>query len=231
MAIQNEAPSDLLNWPAHKCCLELPLRYFKRGPENGGIVYCLHGYQDHASSLLRRIGWSEGELPFQIVAINAPFPVPVWTADGFLEAYSWYFRDSSRGLEIYSPQQMAATLAKFLKEINFLKQPAVIFGFSQGGYLAAALGQHLPNLKGIIGLGCGYRHDIWEQLPKTEAHAIHGDLDRRIQIDQAENEFEAVLKLGHQGRFHRIDGLGHKVDRKVEPLVRQLALDLLARTT
>ena len=230
MAIQNGAPDDLLNWPAHKCCLELPLRYFARGPEGEGIVYCLHGYQDHALSLLRRIGWSDGELPFQIMAINAPFPVPVWKADGFLEAYSWYFRDSSRNLEIYSPQQMATTLAQFLKDFNFLKRPAVIFGFSQGGYLAAALGRHLPNLKGIIGLGCGYRYDIWEQLPKTAVHAIHGSVDSRINADQAKAEFDAILKFGHQGHFHRIEALGHKVDRKIEPLVRKLALELLART-
>lgn len=218
----------LENWPSKTYSYTLPMRYSLWGPNDSGLVIALHGYQDHALSMMRRIGWWERELPFQVLAINAPFPVPIWTADGFKEAYSWYFRDTERGFTIVSPTEMAERVARLVSDLGLIGKPIVLFGFSQGGYLAPFIGPHFKNLRGLISLGSGYPFEPYKKLAPTRVYALHGDQDERIPIDKSEEAHTHLLQNGFSGEFIRLAGLSHKVDAGVEPLVRRLALTCLA---
>jgi predicted esterase len=207
----------------------MPIRYHLTEAKGPGVVICTHGYQDHALSMLRRIGWWEREdLPFQILAINGPFPVPIWTAEGFKEAYSWYFRDTSRDLEFVSPVTTASKLNVLVSDLGLANTPKVLFGFSQGGFLAPYLATQFAGVRGIIGLGCGYPVEIYAQCSPLHVHGIHGTKDERIPLEPSKADFEQVLKNGHHGKFHVVPDLAHKVDHAIEPLVRRLALEILA---
>lgn len=203
------------------------MRYFLWGPVEKGVVVALHGYQDHALSLLRRLGWWERELPFAVLAVNAPFPVPIWTAEGFKEAYSWYFRDTERGFTIVSPQDSAAQVFELLKELNLIRVPTVLFGFSQGGYLAPFLARHLTALRGIIGLGSGYPPGPYQGLAPTAVYALHGERDERIPFEGAKKAHADVLASGFTGEFISLGALTHKVDPAAEPHVRRIVAELL----
>jgi phospholipase/carboxylesterase len=219
----------LESWPAKTYAYTLPMRYKLWGEPNDKVVLCMHGYQDHAQSMMKRIGWLDNDkLPFQVLAVNGPFPVPIWTASGFHEAYAWYFRDTERGFTIVSPEQMAERVAQLTEELNLHKTPLVIFGFSQGGYLAPFVTRLLPQTKAIIALGSGFPKAPYAHVPTTtKIYAIHGDRDERIPIQPTKEAHAQLLQQGFQGEFFAIPGLDHRVDTQVEPLVRKLAIEAL----
>jgi predicted esterase len=150
--------------------------------------------------------------------------VPFWTAEGFKEAYAWYFRDTDRGFTIVSPEEMADRVQLILTELDLVRLPIVIFGFSQGGYLAPFAGRLMPNLKAIISLGSGYPKGPYSRLPKTAVYGLHGEEDERIPFEASKVAHADLLKAGFKGEFFAFPGLKHKVDPAVEPLVRRLAV-------
>ena len=225
-----------MKWQEKNYSFPLPLRYVLSQPKSPqispqsseGLVLLLHGYQDSAQSMLKRLGWLEGDLPFQYLAVNGPFPVPVWNAEGYKEAYSWYFRDTSRDLVLVQPSTTAERLNQWLKDLNLAERPLVLFGFSQGGYLAPFLAKHLPNVRSIIGLGCGYTEEGYANLKPLDVWALHGSLDDRIDLEKSKSEHTALLTKGFRGEFIEIPNVGHKVDPAIEPKLRELIAKSLA---
>ncbi len=185
----------------------------------------LHGYQDHALSMTRRMGWLEADLPFQILSINAPFPVPIWKGAGFIEAYSWYFRDTSRDIMIVHPSTTAERVSELVKEVVHAPTPLVIFGFSQGGYLAPYLAKFLPNTKAIITAGSGFPPEPYSELNKNiKVFALHGEQDNRWPLESSKSAHKKLLESGFKGEFHVIPNLDHRVDPILDPFVRRMAL-------
>jgi predicted esterase len=223
----NKQNGLMQSWDQGSMQYTLPVRYLVRGPKNLGTVVLLHGYQDHAMSMTKRIGWLEGDLPFQIMAINAPFPVPIWRADGFVEAYSWYFRDTDRNLMLVSPDDTAKQVAKLVQSVMPPGEPMVLFGFSQGGYLAPFVAHHLQGVRALVCLGSGYPLDPYKGLRQLKIHAIHGDQDERIPVSSSQAAFARLTELNLQGTFSVVAGLNHRVDGQVEPLVRKLSQSAL----
>jgi predicted esterase len=189
--------------------------------EDDRLVVLLHGYQDNAQSMLKRLGWLDSAPPFQWLALNGPFPVPIWNADGFKEAYSWYFRDQSRGISLVEPSLTGEVVAQLIKHLGYSARPLVLFGFSQGGYLAPYVAKHLPNTHGIVGLGCGYNQQAYLGLKPTQVRGIHGTSDERIDLETARREHRAVMELGLKGSFLEIQNFTHKIDMSIEPTVRR----------
>lgn len=217
-----------MKWQEANFDFSLPVKYHLGPATKAGLVVLLHGYQDHAYSMLKRLSWAEREdLPFQILASNAPFPVPVWAAGGFKEAYSWYFRDTSRGLTLVPPQTTAARVAKLIKDLGYENTKKVIVGFSQGGYLAPYLAKATPEVRAIIGLGSGYTPEHYEDLKPISVHAIHGSEDKVIDLPRAQSDHASLLSRGFSGSFHIEPGLDHRVDPVLEALVRKLCLESL----
>jgi predicted esterase len=218
------AEQTLRDWPAYQANFTMPMRYLKRG-SGKGVVVLLHGYQDHALSMTRRMGWLDADLPFQILAVNGPFPVPIWKADGFIEAYSWYFRDTSRDIMIVHPDTTSARIADLIGSVVPKGTPLVLFGFSQGGYLASYLAKHLPDTRAIIGLGSGYPTEPYAQLNRNiKVFALHGEQDNRWPLQASKSAHEQLLAQGFKGEFHIVPGLDHKVDASLSPMVTRMAL-------
>jgi predicted esterase len=217
-----------MKWQEANFEFSLPVRYHLGPANKTGLVVLLHGYQDNAYSMLKRLSWAEQEnLPFQIFASNAPFPVPVWTGSGFKEAYSWYFRDTSRGLTLVPPQTSAARVAGLLKDLGLENERKVIVGFSQGGYLAPYLAKATSNVRAIVGLGSGYTPEHYEDLNPISVYAIHGSEDKVIDLPRAQSDHAKLLARGFTGSFHVEPGLDHRVDPVLESRVRKLCLESL----
>ncbi len=210
------------DWPALPTHFTLKMRYLMRGPKNKGTVILLHGYQDHAMSMTRRMGWlTNDDLPFQILAVNAPFPVPIWKADGYIEAYSWYFRDTSRNLMIVDPADTAIQLAELIHKVLPPGEPLIFYGFSQGGYLAPFLAKHFPDVKAIIAAGSGYPLERYQELNKTLVFGLHGSDDERIPVEASAAAHKKLIEAGFKGEFVVLPGLKHKVDPILDPFVRR----------
>ena len=202
----------------------LSLQYHLSPAQGDGLVIALHGFQDNAASMLKRLGWLEQPLPFQLLAVNGPFPVPVWNKDGLKEAYSWYFRDRDRGVELVTPETMAPRLGQLIKDLGLQKTRKVIFGFSQGGYLAPYLTEQTENVTGIVGTGCGYNLEAYVRIKRLPVLAIHGAKDERVDLQRSRSEHEEILKEGFSGEFIEVADLEHRVQPSFEPLVRAFAL-------
>ena len=216
-------------WPSFKADFTLPMRFLHRG-QGPGAVILLHGYQDHALSMTRRMGWLDAELPFEILAVNAPFPVPVWKTDGFVEAYSWYFRDTSRDIMIVHPSTSAQRVSELVREQLQPGTPITLFGFSQGGYLAPFVAKFLPETRAIIAVGSGYPPEPYAGLSKNiKVFALHGEQDDRWPLASSQAAHQKLLESGFTGEFHVIPALGHRVDVSLDPLIRRMALDSFRR--
>lgn len=217
----------MMNFKETKFDFPMPVRYHLSPPNQTGLAVIMHGYQDHAGSVLKRLGWDVSAPPFQMLAINAPFPVPVWTADGFKEAYSWYFRDTSRGLTYVSPQTTAQRLGALLEELGLTDTPKVFFGFSQGGFLAPYVAKETRAVRGIVGFGCGFNEEAYDALQPLPVYALHGERDERVSLERTREEYAAVSGKGFPGEFQVLPAVGHKLDTLVEPRIRDLIVRCL----
>jgi predicted esterase len=217
-----------MKWQDQIFDFPLPMHYWLSPTNKKGLAVLLHGFQDHAGSMLKRLGWLErDDLPFQVFASNAPFPVPAWTGTGWKEAYSWYFRDASRGLTLVPPQLTCDRIAKLLQSIGHEHTPKVLIGFSQGGYLAPYLAKATPNVKGIIGLGTGFTNEPYEGLSGLTVHGLHGADDKVIDLQRAQSDHAELLTKGFKGTFHIEPALDHRVDAALEPRVKRLTAEIL----
>ena len=219
------------DWKTQPTDFTLPLRYWRSGPSANGTVICLHGFQDHATSMVRRLGWLDQPPPFEVLAINGPFPVPVWKIDNFVEAYSWYFRDTNRNIMLVSPTHTAEKVGGLIQSLLPSNHPVALVGFSQGGFFAPFLAKHImAQTRAIIGIGCGYPMEAYQHIQGIEVHAIHGEKDERIPIQMSKDAFNQLASAGVNGQYHTFPDLMHRVDPVVEPLVRKLCLEALARS-
>lgn len=237
--MKNEALSRLaLNYKDNvPTFLPVGYRHLRQGEPDILTIY-LHGYADHGGSFTRRLfpdGYPE-EL-HQIAALipNGPFPIPVKSDDGWREAYAWYFFDDSQQKMIISPETAQKAISTMIDDFGYIDTPKVIVGFSQGGFLAPYLAQHLKNVISVVGIGTHFLPDYFlplKQRFKTRptVHAIHGANDEVFPLEKTRAAHQAVLQLGFQGAFAAIEGGTHSVNNDMGKALQQLLLDTQAET-
>lgn len=182
----------------------------------------MHGYQDRAESVMRRLGWLDNQPPFKVLAINGPFPAPVWTGSGFLEAYSWYFRDTDRKLTLIPPTQSAKTIADLVRQIGLDSDSKVIVGFSQGGLMAPFLASQLRRVKAIVTMSSPLPAESYKGVHPLPVYALHGSKDERVPIDRSRDEHQALMRKGFGGEFIEFPKLIHKVDLAFSPKIIEI---------
>ncbi|MGZ3708615.1 MAG: alpha/beta hydrolase [Bdellovibrionota bacterium] len=98
-------------------------------------ILLLHGYTESADRMMRRC---ESAMPpgALVVAVNAPFQVPVAVADGYRMGYSWYFYDFRTDEYVVGPETSIRMLSALMASLGAAELPVTLVGFSQGGYLA-----------------------------------------------------------------------------------------------
>lgn len=187
----------------------LPIQFYfeKHVTAKNKLLIFLHGYTDSAASFLRR-AYEGHELDFDYLAPNAPFPVPVATDKGFKEAYSWYFEDHAIGRTLIAKEVAIKILVKLISELGLESHQKTIIGFSQGGFLAPKLAEKLTGVEKIIGIGCDYRKDLYENIEKIRVFGIHGKLDQVVDYQKSYNNY---VERNFDGEFATLENMGHKI--------------------
>ncbi|HRK08014.1 MAG TPA: dienelactone hydrolase family protein [Pseudobdellovibrionaceae bacterium] len=212
---------------------ELPFNWRSGKPKSGhakGLVILLHGYQDHGGYLFRKLfpqGWPAEELAW--LAPNGPFPTPVKTEKGWKEAYAWYFFDPDLNKLILPPNTALRGIQAAIAQEGFASLPKLVFGFSQGGWLAPYVAQNLTEVRGIMALGAGIREEYYPHPPASwPVDFMHGTDDHIVDRQQAQTLHAKLIARGYSGRYELIPGLDHRgredVGLKLVSRARELLL-------
>jgi predicted esterase len=212
----------VLNLPSESINVDLPMRYLYEEVEASSdkLVLFLHGYSDHGPSLAKRVlrGQALG-LPW--LAPNAPFPVPIKTADGFREAYSWYFMNLETREFYVSPKVAGQMLTQLLRRLNLLDREIIIVGFSQGGFFAPFVAQELKNVKKVIGVGAAYPEEFYRPPQPWSLDAIHGEADEVVPLVRTQETLQKLNALGQATSLTVIPSVKHDVSREVAAHILQ----------
>jgi predicted esterase len=211
----------------HLINVPLTINYWQSdgtGSDKSAVLF-LHGYSDSARSFLRRLGFWEKELPFGVIAPNAPFPVPVKDGTFYKEAFSWYFMDSSRKSVLIAPEVAVKLLVDFFRDQGWLEKKIIVVGFSQGGFLAPRLVPALKNIERIICVGSRYRADAYSDWRGVRVDAVHGASDEVINPGEAQSDFEALDLNKYGGSFHVIENMTHRITETCGKKVLELLTD------
>ncbi len=198
----------------------LPMKYIFLDKGSDVVVLMLHGYFDKASAFIRR-SFGSADLPFSILAPNAPFPVPELKPHHIKEGYSWYFYNYISHTMVLSPNAGVEMIHKLVLDLNLQAKRIVILGFSQGGFLSPLVASKLGNVKKIISVGAAYRADFWLPPFSYELDAIHGDDDEVVSHERAYKTFQDIISKGVKGSFHTVKGLGHTLNDEARQLIYQ----------
>jgi predicted esterase len=188
---------------------QLPITYFYEKHGSQKLLIFLHGYTDSASAFLRRA--FDQSSTFDILAPNAPFPVPVRGDQGFKEAYSWYFEEHSTQTLLIPKKVTVQILKDLITSLDLVDQPKIIIGFSQGGFLAPVLAHELKNVEKIIGIGCSYREESYAPLSNVKVYGIHGSEDSIVDFELAAVAYDhlnANIKAG----WTAVEGMHHTMN-------------------
>jgi predicted esterase len=196
--------------------LDVPSSYVHaRGAGTGKpLLLFLHGYADSASSFLRR-AMPEPDPRFEILAPNAPFPLPKFVDGEWKAAYGWYFADLSAKRIYVHPRVAAGAVAGLVERLGLADRPKVLVGFSQGGYFLPHLARELREVRRFIAIGAGFHPEYFAEfgLTKANVHAIHGAGDEVIPFAEAKGDFER-LGSWNRGEFVAIPGMTHAINEE-----------------
>jgi predicted esterase len=201
--------------------------YLLRAPEKPTrLIVLLHGFAQRGEWIYRKL---EPHLPADAVVIApcAPFPLPrVPRVEGEkLElGYSWYFYDA-RVDEYLIDMRVGVDFVFHLLEyvvqhLGLDQLPTDLIGFSQGGYLAPHLATRLPNCQRVIGIACEFLVDEMEFPVHFRMDQIQGEADEVTMPMKAKLAHDRLRERGVVGEFHGVPGLGHRIDGRVQELVR-----------
>lgn len=184
------------------------------------LVILLHGYQDSAESLFRRL-IRTGPLPYSVLAPNSPFPAPIRTEDGYREAYSWFFADRSKGMVLLHPDVSIAAMTQLIERRGLKHHRKILVGFSQGGYFAPFAARGLEGVVKIIGVGCGYRPVDYEGVKVDDVDAVHGDKDEIVSYESAFKGYQELRPHLKSGEWMAIPGLKHGIDDRARRIIEE----------
>jgi predicted esterase len=164
------------------------------------VIIALHGYGGRANGYPQR--WKNAAVEFGAVLI-APQAVDRVPGAGF----SWGPLDDAEIL-------IDLTL-KFAKEQCAMDEGRVILtGFSQGGYIAAALGMRYPErFYGVIPMGNPYLPQIDKPRPVVEGQEtprfffMVGENDHLR--EQSERSYQDYKEAGYEAKMRVYPGVGH----------------------
>ena len=198
--------------------------YIFRESENGErLILLLHGYAQSGAQFYEKL---KPALPKDdlVLVPNGPFPIPRKKDRGYEMGFSWYFYDPFTK-KYFIKQDIACEFLKALfSELKLNHLPLTVIGFSQGGYLAPFLVEHLPGLKHVIGINCEFIDAVegLKGLDKLRIDSINGVQDDIIKEKEARLHFERVRLKTASGEFYLLEDTGHKINEQSLNTLRQI---------
>jgi predicted esterase len=175
------------------------------------IYLLLHGYLLDGDFILNTL---KHKIPDNslVIAPDGPFLVPYKKRDRFFAKYAWYFFDTATKNYYINFSPAGEYLTKVMSNYNPDKLPITVIGYSQGGYLAPSVANHLAEVDSVIGIACVFRNERFSFRKEVNYHQVNSDTDLIVGIDGAKEEFEKVKSEGNNGQFIELTGIGHKLN-------------------
>ncbi|MBT4792096.1 MAG: hypothetical protein HON90_11040 [Halobacteriovoraceae bacterium] len=181
-------------------------------PVNPKRVYLLlHGYMQTGEFLYNQF---RAALPDDaiIIAPNAPFLLPYAKKEHFEMRYAWYFFDPKVRVYYIDYDAAAEYIKSLLIEMDIIRKPITVIGYSQGGYLAPKIAEIIPAVDTVIGLACSFRNEKFEYRQSVIMHQINSKQDLIIDHSSAKEEFLKLRERGNVGRFVSLEESTHRID-------------------
>jgi predicted esterase len=160
------------------------------------LLIALHGHGDHPEGWPRY--WSVVTRSRNILLVAPASP------HGFGEGFTWAGVDEA--------ELVVDEVVRWAREHYTLNDRALLSGFSQGGWIAFALGQRRPDLfSGVIPMACGFapRVDTPDEAPANAPRfyfAVGSGDDAQDTTRAAAKAFE---NAGYESRFRVYRSAGH----------------------
>lgn len=180
-------------------------------PSNPKRVYLLlHGFQQNGSFMFDQL---RSVLPQDsaIIAPDGPLSTPIKRNEGYDLKYAWYFFDALNKKYLIDYMPAAEFLKSILLELNLLKKPITVIGYSQGGYLAPKIAEVIPSVDTVIGIACTFRNEKFAYRNSVMIHQINSNSDTIIDFEGAKEEFLTLRERGNLGRFIELEDVGHRL--------------------
>lgn len=174
------------------------------------VYVLLHGFKQTGQFIFDQV---RSILPddVAIIAPNGPFFIPVEKDDGYHMRYAWYFFDPIRKTYFIDYGPAAEYVKSMLIEMDLIRKPMTLIGYSQGGYLAPKVSEIIPAVDTVIGLACVFRNQFFQPRSSVMIHQINSKTDSIIEFDRAKDEFNELRNRGNLGRFVELDGPSHRL--------------------
>lgn len=182
--------------------------YLPKNPKR--VFLLLHGYLLDGKYVYDRI---RDILPDDcaVIAPNGPFLVPVKKKEEFQAKHAWYFFDPNKQTYYINYDPAANFLKSMLIDMNLIRKPITVIGYSQGGYLAPKIAEIIPSVDTVIGLACTFRNSRFQFRQNVIYHQIHSERDLVVELEGSKEEFQTLRDRGNVGQFVTLTEAGHRL--------------------
>lgn len=194
--------------------LPIPFPVTFCGDKESPNVLLLHGFLQTASGFYKKTqsAFSQSQ---RCVAIQAPFPVFRQRTGRYDVGYSWFFYDAASDTYLVTRDFGIQYCLEAIKRMGWKDSITQVVGYSQGGYVAPFLANHLPSVQQVTGVHCRFRHeDLGKPLGYT-LNQIHGDDDQVVDPVKSKNSHSIIMEAGNRGQFYLLPETGHEISESV----------------
>jgi phospholipase/carboxylesterase len=190
--------------------------------EDAPLIIGLHGRGDRPTSFERTLAGADG--PFRASFPQAPLP--------FRDGFTWWAATPKGDVDALSTAvlQAASQVAAYIEAAS-PSGDAVVYGFSQGGYLSFALATHHPDqIRKAIAIGGGLPKPAWpDVLPQDppELVVLHGDADPVVPMEGATAAAAHLSGMGWPVEVEIYPGVAHRMPEPVRDRLHQELADAL----
>lgn len=216
------APAPQVAAPAEIAGLRFVDAVVGTPPDDAPLIIGLHGRGDRPTSFERTLAGAPG--PFHASFPQAPLP--------FRDGFTWWAATTKGDAAALSHAVLGAAeqVAAYIQAASPTGD-AVVYGFSQGGYLSFALATHHPDqVRKAISVGGGLPAPAWpDALPPDppELVVLHGDADPVVPADGATAAAAHLTALGWPVEVEIYPGVGHRMPEPIRARVHQELADAL----
>lgn len=193
--------------------------FFKPATTTKETWLLLHGYGESAFQIVKRLN-PLFKNDVNILAPNAPFPLPTQTQSADKLGFGWYFYDRENDRYFIDFSIASEILNNLIIELKLDQTKLRIIGYSQGGYLAPFAGIALKNTFHVVGINSSTRVDFIEdkKLPFI-FDQIHAENDEFVDPTLAKARFEQLQSYGNKGEIVFLPDETHFLSRNfLDPL-------------
>ena len=126
--------------------------------------------------------------------------------------YAWYFFNPYENKYIISPEIPADIVCELIKKLGLDTKETIVFGYSQGGYLAPFIGHRLKS-RSVLSIGANYRYDLMPNKAPFQLIAINGEKDQVVDIENSFKSFNVFINSKNHGQYIRLPHSGHLIEK------------------